>query len=270
MSQPTTERTQTPYMRGIPVPTSGPLWAGFGLTLMFAGLVTNWTVSVVGLIACIAGFIAWARGCFPEEALEELEKGSDIITPAPALATKPATERVMLPVQMHRYRSGVWGGLAGGVAMAIAAVAWGLLREGSVWLPINLLAGVFVPSVNAEDVAMLKSFQPGIFAVACGIHLVACTFVGLLYAVCLPMMPSRPLLFGGVISPVLWTGMLYATIGIVNPALEKFVSWPWFFASQAAFGFVCGIVVSRSKKINTMTGLTIAERLGVERSEGTR
>jgi hypothetical protein len=165
MSQPTTERTQTPYMRGIPEPTSGPLWAGFGLTLMFAGLVTNWTVSVVGLIACIAGFIAWARGCFPEEALEELEKGSDIITPAPALATKPATERVMLPVQMHRYRSGVWGGLAGGVAMAIAAVAWGLLREGSVWLPINLLAGVFVPSVDAENVAMLKSFQPGIFAV---------------------------------------------------------------------------------------------------------
>jgi hypothetical protein len=84
------------------------------------------------------------------------------------------------------------------------------------------------------------------------------------------MMPSRPLLFGGVISPVLWTGMLYATIGIVNPALEKFVSWPWFFASQAAFGFVCGIVVSRSKKISTMTGLTIAERLGVERSEGVR
>jgi hypothetical protein len=154
--------------------------------------------------------------------------------------------------------------------LAIAAVAWGLLREGSVWLPINLLAGVFVPSVDAENVAMLKSFQPGIFAVACGIHLVTCTFVGLLYAVCLPMMPSRPLLFGGVISPVLWTGMLYATIGIVNPALEKFVSWPWFFASQAAFGFVCGIVVSRSKKISTMTGLTIAERLGVERSEGTR
>ena len=115
---------------------------------------------------------------------------------------------------------------------------------------------------------MLKTFQGGIFAVACGIHLVASVFIGLLYTVTLPMMPRRPLLMGGVLGPVLWTGILYATIGIVNPALERFISWPWFFVSQVAFGLVCGVVVSRSRRIRTMANWSVAERLGLERSEG--
>ncbi|MFM7807400.1 MAG: hypothetical protein ACKPEA_05650 [Planctomycetota bacterium] len=265
MSGPNPERVETPYLRGIPEPTSGPLWAGFGVTMVFAGLVTHWTVSLLGAVCAVAGFIAWAKSCFPEESLEALAKGSEVVEPAPALERKAPAHRVMLPESIHPYRSGVWGGLAGGIGMAVVAVAWGVLREGSVWLPINLLAGVFVPSVDAADTAALKAFQPGLFAIATGIHLVACVFIGLLYAVSLPMMPRRPLLLGGVLGPVLWTGMLYATIGIVNPALERYVSWPWFFVSQAAFGVVCGRVVSRSKRIPTMAGWSVAERMAVER-----
>lgn len=268
MSGGTPERTETPYLRGIPLPTSGPLWAGFGVTMVFAGLVTHWMVSLVGLISAAAGFIAWSLSCFPEESLEELPKGSEAVEPAPQLTRKAHAERVLLPAEMHPYGSGVRGGLIGGVAMAIVAMAWGVLREGSLWLPINLLAGVFLPSVNAEDAQMLKTFQGGVFAVACGIHLVASVFIGLLYTVTLPMMPRRPLLMGGVLGPVLWTGILYATIGIVNPALERFISWPWFFVSQVAFGLVCGLVVARSRRIRTMATWSVAERLGLERSEG--
>jgi hypothetical protein len=264
----TPERVETPYLRGIPLPTSGPLWAGFGVTLVFAGLVTHWTVSVVGLASAAAGFVVWALACFPEESLEELPKGSEAVDPAPKLERRASAERVVLPAEMHPYRSGVRGGLIGGVAMAAVSVAWGVLREGSMWLPINLLAGVFLPSVNAEDAQALKAFQPGVFAVACGIHLVASVFIGLLYTVTLPMMPRRPLLMGGLLGPILWTGILYATIGIVNPALERFVSWPWFFVSQVAFGLVCGVVVSRSRRIRTMAGWSVADRLGLERSEG--
>lgn len=268
MSGQPSEPVETPYLRGIPEPTSGPLWAGFGTTMVFAGLVTHWTVSLLGAVCAVAGFVVWAKSCFPQEAVEALPKGSEIVEPPPVLAAKAPEGRVLLPVAIHPYRSGVWGGLVGGVAMAAVAVAWGLLREHSAWLPINLLAGVFVPSVDAADEVALKAFQPGLFAIACGIHAVACVFIGLLYAVTLPMMASRPLLLGGVLGPVLWTGMLYATIGIVNPALERFVSWPWFFLSQAAFGFVCGIVVSRSKRIPTMASWSVAERMGVERGEG--
>ena len=268
MNQPNHERVTSPYMTAIPKPTSGPLWAGFGVTMMFAGLVTNWLVSAIGCLAAIAGFLAWARSCFPHEAVEQLPQGADIPLPPPVLHKRSAYSRVMLPVHMHPYRSGIWGGLAGGVAMAIAACLWGVLDAGSVWMPINLLVGTVVPSVESQDVAILKTFQPGLFVLACGIHLVACVFIGLLYAVCLPMMPKHPLLLGGVLGPCMWTGLLYATIGIVNPALEQFISWPWFFASQAAFGFVCGVVVSRSRKINTMTGQSIESRMGIERNEG--
>jgi hypothetical protein len=268
MSGQPSEPVETPYLRGIPEPTSGPLWAGFGVTMVFAGLVTHWTVSLLGAVCAAAGFVVWAKSCFPQEALEALPKGSEIVEPAPALAAKAPAHRVLMPEAIHPYRSGVWGGLAGGVGMAAVAVAWGVLREGSLWLPINLLAGVFVPSVDAADTAALKAFQPGLFAIATLIHLVACVFIGLLYAVSLPMMPRRPLLLGGVLGPVLWTGLLYATIGIVNPALERFVSWPWFFVSQAAFGVVCGRVVSRSKRIPTMASWSVSERMGVEHGEG--
>jgi hypothetical protein len=38
--------------------------------------------------------------------------------------------------------------------------------------------------------------------------------------------------------------------------------------SQVAFGLVCGVVVSRSRRIRTMASWSVAERMGVERSEG--
>jgi hypothetical protein len=265
MSDPRDEPVPVPYLRGVPEPTSGPLWAGFGVTLMFATLVTHWIVGLVGLVCAVAGFVAWARTCFPEERLEALPVGSDQVVPPPAMQPKGREARVMLPASMHPYRAGLGGGLAGGVGMAAVAVGWGVARHGIAWLPINLLAGVFVPSVGQQSMETLSGFQPGLFALACGIHLVTCLFVGLLYTVTLPMMPHRPLLMGGVLGPVLWTGMLYASIGIVNPALERFISWPWFFASQVAFGLVCGRVVARARRIDTMTGLPLEERLGVER-----
>lgn len=268
MSEPSHEPVSVPYLRGVPEPTAGPLWAGFGVTLMFATLVTHWIVGLVGAVCAVAGFVAWVRSCFPEERLETLPEGSHMVQAPPALHAKGREARVMLPATMHPYRAGLWGGLAGGVGMAAVAVAWGVARHASVWLPINLLAGVFVPSVGQQSLEALSAFQPGLFALACGIHLVACLFVGLLYTVSLPMMPNRPLLMGGVLGPVLWTGMLYASIGIVNPALERFVSWPWFFASQVAFGLVCGRVVARARRIDTMTGLPLEERLGVERGGG--
>ena len=262
------EPTGTPYLRGIPAPTSGPFWAGLGVTLVFAGLVTHASVSAAGAACAAAGFIAWARSCFPVETLEELPKGSEIVQSAPALDQRAPTVREVFPPQIHPYRSGLRGGLVGGVAMAIVAAGWGLLRHGSVWMPINLLAGVFVPSVGSMQADALCQLQPGLLAIACAVHLVASLFIGLLYTVCLPMMPRRPLLMGGVLGPILWTGLLYATIGIVNPALERFISWPWFFASQAAFGFTCGVVVSRSRRIPTMASWSLSERMGVERSEG--
>ena len=50
--------------------------------------------------------------------------------------------RVRLPVEVQPLSAGVKGGLVGGVAMAVVALAYGLLVQGSLWYPINLLAAV--------------------------------------------------------------------------------------------------------------------------------
>ena len=48
--------------------------------------------------------------------------------------------RAWLPQHTHPNSAVLKGGLARGVAMAAIACAYGVLRAGSVWYPINLLA----------------------------------------------------------------------------------------------------------------------------------
>ena len=152
--------------------------------------------------------------------------------------------------------------------MAAVAVAWGLVEHGSLWLPINLLAGAVNPSMAALGEPELAAFNAGWIAIATLIHVVLSIATGLLFTVALPMMPRRPMLFGIVVAPVILSALSWGTMGIVNPALEEFISWPWFVGSQVAFGAVCGFFVNRFEKVSTMRDLDFAERIGVERSEG--
>ena len=57
----------------------------------------------------------------------------------------------------------------------------------------------------------------------------------------LPMFPRRPIVLGGLIAPALWSGLLYATLGLLNPLLASRIDWLWFMASQVAFGIVAGL-----------------------------
>ncbi len=38
-------------------------------------------------------------------------------------------------------------------------------------------------------------------------------------------------------------------MGVVNPALQQKVSWPWFIVSQFIFGLAASVVVVRSEKV---------------------
>jgi len=80
----------------------------------------------------------------------------------------------------------------------------------------------------------------------------------------LPLLPRRPIILGGVIGPLLWTGLLYHIIGYVNPLLDQRINWWWFVASQAAFGVVAGLVVARQNKVWTAENLPLALRAGIE------
>jgi hypothetical protein len=88
--------------------------------------------------------------------------------------------------------------------------------------------------------------------------------VGLLYGVMLPMFPRRPILLGGFIAPIIWSGLIYTTLGLINPLLNQLINWLWFVLSQFAFGIVAGIIVSRQERIRTWQQAPFAVRAGVE------
>ena len=78
------------------------------------------------------------------------------------------------------------------------------------------------------------------------------------------MFPRRPILLGGFLAPILWSGLLYSILGIINPVLNQHIDWFWFVLSQLGFGIVAGIVVSRQERIHTWQHLPFALRAGME------
>ena len=78
------------------------------------------------------------------------------------------------------------------------------------------------------------------------------------------MFARRPIVLGGLIAPVLWSGLLYSILGILNPVLASHIDWFWFTASQVAFGIVAGLVVTRQSRVPTRENLPFAVRAGIE------
>jgi hypothetical protein len=80
----------------------------------------------------------------------------------------------------------------------------------------------------------------------------------------LPMFPRRPILLGGLIGPVLWSGLLYSMLSLLNPLLESHIDWLWFMVSQAGFGIVAGLVVVRQPRVPTRENVSFILRAGIE------
>jgi hypothetical protein len=148
--------------------------------------------------------------------------------------------------------------------MAVLACGYGLLKAGSIWYPINLLAAAVYAQSLRLDPTQLNSFHLDSFAIAIVVHGLVSTLVGLLYGAMLPMLSRRPILLGGVIAPVLWSGLLHSFLGIVNPLLASRIDWFWFGASQVAFGVVAGAVVLRHSPMPTVENMSFALRAGIE------
>ena len=266
-----TDRTsRTPGKIEVPAATSWPLVLAFGFTLMFAGLLTSASVSILGVLLAAAGCVGWFREVLPhpqEEAVPVLVRPDVPVTTARRVVERvPIAEqhRAWLPVQTYPVSAGVKGGLAGSVAMAIVACAYGLLKIGSIWYPINLLAAVFHSQSQKLVPTGLNSFHADSFAIALGLHALVSTLVGLLYGAMLPMFSKRPIVLGGLIAPVLWSGLLYTILGLLNPLLESHIDWFWFMASQVAFGVVAGRVVVKQSRMVTHENLSFIVRAGIE------
>src|SRR6266478_287399 len=222
----------------LPAPTAWPIVLAFGLTLVFAGMVTSISVSLLGAILAIAGCIGWFRDVLPVEKHERisvLDKAPPVTTTRPQVArVKWMTQelhRARLPIEIYPISAGIKGGLAGSVAMA--AFHWDSLLVATV------------------------------------VHLLCSLLVGLLYGVALPMFPRNPILLGGVIAPVLWSGLLHSILEAVDPVLNQRIDWFWFVLSQIGFGVVAGIVVSRQVRIRTWQHVPFGVRAGIEASGAT-
>ena len=148
--------------------------------------------------------------------------------------------------------------------MAILAILYGLIGHKSIWYPINLLAAAGSAQISAMSYDQLRQFNAVGLALATMIHVAGSALVGLLYGVALPMFPRRPMVLGGILAPLFWSGILYVDLNIINPALAARIDWKWFIASQFAFGVVAGFVVSRHEPISTLQHLPFAVRAGFE------
>jgi hypothetical protein len=256
----------------LPSPTAWPLVFAFGVSLVCAGMATDGSVSVLGAFLALTGAVGWFRDVLPHEAHEPVrieEEAPPVVTTRREVARLEIARdlaRAYLPVETYPVSAGIKGGLAGGVAMAVLAMLYGVVSRHGIWYPINLLSAGFFPAAMTESTAQLEAFQLAAFAIACGIHLVTSLVVGLLYGAMLPMLSRRPVLLGGIIAPVLWTGLLHAILGIVNPVLDARVDWFWFSLSQVGFGLVAGIIVSRQHRVPISQTVPFALRAGIEAS----
>jgi len=254
----------------VPAPMAWPLVLAMGVTMMFGGLLTSISVTVLGAVLSLAGCVGWFREVVPgdhEEEVPLVAEYGEVRTErrtVDRLAIAPDQVRAWLPVHTYPISAGVRGGWAGSVAMAVLACGYGLLKAGSIWYPINLLAAVVYAQSVKLGPAELNAFHLDSFAIAVGVHAVVSTLVGLLYGAMLPMFPRRPIVLGGLIVPVLWSGLLHPTLNLLNPLLASRIDWLWFIASQVAFGVVAGTVVVRHTAMPTLENVSFALRAGVE------
>jgi hypothetical protein len=250
----------------MPAPTAAPMILCLGLAMLAAGLATSLSLSVVGAVVLAAGLGRWIACLLPgrghlHEPLEESAAPRPVVARiggVKRLVAGMPGHRLRLPEKVHPISAGVKGGIAGGVVMPLPALAYGMLSGHGLWYPVNLLAGMALPGVGKMTVAELEEFDAMLLVFAAVIHVVVSLIVGLIYGVLMPTLPAlpKPLAWGGLLMPLLWTGVSFGLLRLTNPAASAGVSWPWFVASQFVYGIVSAVVVIALKERNqTVAGL---------------
>jgi hypothetical protein len=242
----------------MPAPTAWPFVTAVGVTLLAAGLLTNVAFTIVGAVVFVAALYGWARQLMPgigyiHEPVLQPEHWAPPVRPA-TVGVEPRAEhargeRVRLPEWIHPYSSGLKGGIVGGILMALAALGYGLVTNRGIWYPVNLLAAMLLPSLAHATLHQLIQFSLAGLLVGIVIHAVASLSVGLLLAVLWPTLPRPSLLWGGIAVPLMWTGVIYSLMGVLNPTMGKLVDWPWFIVSQIAFGVGAGHTIIRTQVV---------------------
>ena len=253
----------------LPQPTAWPILLSLGITLIFAGLLTSIGIGILGFVLTVAAGIGWFRNVLPHEKHEDVPVETEVLEILPsrervARIEVDETHRAQLPLETYPVSSGIKGGLLGGLVMVIPAEIYSILRYHSMWYVVNLLGGAGVGTWVNPTPAQIAHFRLSAFITANVIQGIITLLVGLLYGSLLPIWPKRPILLGGIVAPVVWTGLLHSLLGIVNPYLQQHIDWWSFAASQVLFGLVAGYTVTRLGRIKRLTQAPLSVRIGLE------
>ena len=257
----------------MPAPTVAPMVLAVGIALLAAGVAMNWAFAAVGAVVFVVGLSTWigqllpGRGHVHEPRASLAERPQPVVPRPGAVARLQAGMpgyRLRLPVRVHPISAGIKGGIVGGLVMPLPAMLYGLLSGHGIWLPINLLAGMVLPYVGDMSVEQLEQFHLPLFVTAICIHAVTSLIVGLLYGGLLPTLPEipKPIAWGALLMPLLWTALSYFAWGAANPSLRARVDWTSFVLSQLMFGIVAAVVFMRLRAWRPIAGGVIGGIVG--------
>ena len=214
----------------MPRPTAAPLVLALGITLLAAGVALGTGFLVVGAVVVVAGLSIWIVQLLPGRG----HVHESLVEPARAPARDGCTGRrgafaaghARLPSAIAAGRSSrsppaSRAASSAALVMPVPALLWGLLSGHGLWYPVNLLAGMVLPGVGRMTVPELEQFNASLLVVALVIHVVMSVVIGLIFGVLLPTLPAvpRPIAWGGLLMPLLWTGVSYVAMQVVNPVL---------------------------------------------------
>jgi hypothetical protein len=268
----------TPHDEGgpsveMPKPTVAPIVLSLGLALLGAGVIFGFAFLAAGAVVFVVGLGMWISSLLPGQGHMHEELAAPAERPQPIVGTPGLVEqmlpgrpgyRIQLPQMVHPTSAGVRGGILGGIVIPIPALIYGVISGHGIWYPVNLLAGMVVPGVDKYSLPELQQFHPLLLMVGFVIHAAVSITFGLLYGVLLPTLPSipKPIAWGGLLMPLLWTAVSFGLMGIVNPALQRGVDWPSFILSQFIFGLVAAAVVVRARHLRPLTAGVLGGLVG--------
>ncbi len=272
-SEPQPDSPAAPHSVEMPRPTAAPLVLALGLALAAAGVAFGPAFFAVGAAVFVAGLGIWIRQLLPGRGHVHEPLAEPAHRPPPVPAAPGGVEhlrpglpgyRLRLPERVHPVSAGLKGGLAGGLVMPLPALLWGLFSGHGLWYPVNLLAGMALPGVGRMTVPDLEQPHASLVLVALVIHVLLSAVIGLIYGVLLPTLPEvpRPIAWGGLLMPILWTGVSYVVMDLANPALPDLVSWPWFILSQFVFGITMPAVVLGAKRLPALLAGVVGGLVG--------
>src|ERR1700683_4277281 len=123
------ESARPPESVQLPAPTAWPIVLAFGAALLFTGLLTSADVTVVGAVLTVVAAVGWFRDVLPHEHHElvpvESEEAQIVTARTEVTRLAPEMQRLRIPVEFYPVTAGLKGGLAGSVAMAVLACAYG-------------------------------------------------------------------------------------------------------------------------------------------------